>query len=225
MPKASRVCINSKNDLKDLYNKLSTVLGTLDGSEVNKNEEMLINFDLLSDFGILTDGSGKLGAMYFYYYLVCAFRSLRFNKIGQFSDKYLSITAGDDPDNLKNFKTALSAYGEGEFDNALKMISQMKHVSVYIDFFIREFRSCCFYELGEEKYFEREYRALPYLMKSYGSHIPKISTDLKIHFDAVRSLFALRKEFDPKMYRSLFSGFGKSRVWLLKKLKEVYERR
>ncbi len=215
----------SKMDLKDLYNNLLSALTLLDGFEVNKSEEMLINFDLMSESGILTDDKGNLGAMYFYYYLVCAFRSLRFNKISPFSDKYFSKTTGDDPENLRNFDSALSAFGEREYDRALKMISHMKHVSRYIDFFIREFKACCFYELGEEKFFEREYKALPYILKTHKIHVPKISVDLKFHFDIVRYLFALRKEFDMKLYKNVSEKLGKSRVWLLKNLDEIYERR
>lgn len=56
----------SKNDLKDLYNNLSSLLSFLNGYEVNIGDEMLNNFDLMSRFGILTDHNGRLGSIYYY---------------------------------------------------------------------------------------------------------------------------------------------------------------
>lgn len=211
----------SKKDLKDIYNNLTSVQLLLDGYEVNVGEEMLKNFDLMLRFGILADDNGRMNSMYYYYYMICAFRNLKFERVAEFADRFLTVTDGDDSGNLDNLTSALIAFGKGEFDLALSGISKMKQAARYIDFFIREFRACCFYELNAEVYFEREHQALLSLRKDYELHFPKLTGDLKFHFQAIRKLFDLRKEFDVVLYRSVTGKLKKSRVWISRKLTEI----
>ncbi len=211
----------SKSDLKDLYNNLSSLLTFLNGYEVNIGDEMLNNFDLMSRFGILTDHNGRLGSMYYYYYLVCAFRNLKFKRVEEIADKYLSVTEGDAAGNPEKFTSALIAFGKCEYDQALSRISQMKQPARFIDFFIREFRACCFYELDAEEYFEREYTSLHSLRKDYELQFPKLTNELKFHFKAVRDLFKLRKQFDVVLQKEMSASLKKSRVWITTKLLEV----
>ncbi|HMS65820.1 MAG TPA: hypothetical protein PKD83_11275 [Ignavibacteria bacterium] len=211
----------SKNDLRDLYNCLSTVLSVLDSSENITSVEMVDNYDLMSEHGILTDNNGRLGSMYYYYYLIVAFRTIYFDKIETFAKKHLSITVGENPDNIENFTKALTAFGKCEYDEALKRISLMKKVPVFIKFFIHEFRACCFYELNELRLFESENKSLYHLIKNYPVHHPRMKEELKFHLRVIRNLFSLRENFEKQAFEELSASIPKSRVWLLQKLNEI----
>lgn len=211
----------SKNDLRDLYNCLSTILSVLDSSEKIKSAETIDNYDLMSELGILTDNNGRLGSLFYYYYLNSAFRILSFDKIESFAKKHLSITVGENPDNIENFTKALTAFGKCDYNEALKRISLMNKVSVFIKFFIHEFRACCLYELNESGLFESENRSLYHLIKNYPVHYPRMKYELEFHLRAIRKLFSLRENFKKQEFKKLSVSIPKSRVWLLKKLNEI----
>ena len=177
----------------------------------------------MSEYGILTDNVGKLGSMYYYYYMIAAFRILRFDTIDYFSKKFLSKTSGENSDNLRNFTDAMNEFGRGNFSEALRRISMMKQVSVFINFFIREFKSFCFYELNELQLFESEHKTLYHLLKKHQLHFPKMKEELDFQFRTVRYLFSLREKFEFSLFKKLEQSIPKSRIWLLQKLKEIHE--
>ncbi|HMQ69967.1 MAG TPA: hypothetical protein PKA90_13235, partial [Ignavibacteria bacterium] len=211
----------SKNDLRDLYNCLGTILSALDSSENIVSLEMVSHYDLMSEHGILTDNNGKLSSIYYYYYLIVAFRILNFDKIEAFAKKYLFITTGESPDNLENFTAAMISFGRKDYDEALRRISLMNKLSVFIDCFIREFRVCCYYELNESGLFESEKKSIYHLIKNYRVHYPRMKTELEFHLRTIGKLFSLRENFDKQAFKSLSVSIPKSRVWLLQKLDEI----
>ncbi len=211
----------SKNDLRDLYNCLGTILSALDSSENIVSIEMVSHFDLMSEHGILTDNNGRLSSIYYYYYLIVAFRILNFDKIEAFAKKYLFITTGESPDNLENFTAAVISFGRKDYDEALRRISLMNKLSVFINCFIREFRACCYYELNEERIFENEHKSLYHLLKNYRVFYPRMKDELEFHFRVIRKLFSLRENFEKQAFKELSVSIPKSRVWILQKLNEI----
>lgn len=210
----------SRFELKMLFNCLSTNISHLDNKQHDVSKMFVSNFELMDELDLLAE-NGKLGAMYYYYFLTAAFRAQDFEKIDFFSDKYLDSLGNENLGNARSFTLALQHFGGGRFDHALSEISKIDYPSLFMKFFVREFKACCLYELDEKLLFENELKNLNQFLLNNKIDNPRLTDSIRMHMDNVKGLFRIRDNPDKDKLADFLSGVVLRRKWVECKLNEL----
>jgi hypothetical protein len=104
-------------------------------------------------------------------------------------------------------------------------MSKVDYVSLFIKFYVKEFKARCFYELNDYLLFENEHKSLYHFLKNNKILNPKIISRLKYMFDKIARLFKLREKFNLYDFEILKDEISNSATdkhsWISEKIDEL----